>query len=189
MGYDPEGTWNWGGVLAGIGIVAAAIITVATLGVGTGIGAVVAAAAITTGAVMTIAAATDSAMVMDISISASRKKVPGYIKTGVSLVADFSDNGGIYGYGHEGGGIGYSSGMSYSVGTVENFENPKDYSEQFYDINAGYVYGIDYCSAPAENRSFVTRATSISFGSGYNLGVGYDYYSSPVILAKRGKVK
>ena len=58
-GLDPAGEWNWGGVLAGLGVILGTVITVATP-----VGALVAGAAITAGAVTTYAAATDSTMVI-----------------------------------------------------------------------------------------------------------------------------
>ena len=65
MGYDPTGTWDWGGVIIGLALVAAGIITVATAGTAAPVAAtIVAAATTTTGAVMTYAAATDSQMVI-----------------------------------------------------------------------------------------------------------------------------
>ena len=185
MGYDPIGEWNWGGVIAGLGIIAATIIVVATCGVGTGIGAVVAAAAITTGVTMTYAAATDSAMVMDVSISLQIGSDV-YVKGGGSLVIDFSKDGGIYGYGHGGVGAGYSSGCSYSVGLVNNLNSPEDYSRHFLDVNAGSTLGIDHCFDPTKKYYEATRATSITFGNGFNYGIGYDYYSVPIVFTKWG---
>ena len=183
MGYDPTGEWNWGGVLTGLGIIAATVITVATCGVGSGIGAVVAMAAFTTGATMTYSAATDSSMVIDLSFS-YQVDPQTYGKAGVSLVIDFSEDGGIYGYGHIGAGAGTSSGISYSVGTVDNLTKAEDYSRHFIDVNAGSTFGFDHCFDPTEKYSEATKANSITFGNGYNYGVGYDYYSLPLVIVR-----
>ncbi len=68
MGYDPTGNWDWGGVIVGLSLVAAGVIIIGSCGTGTPIGVMLVAAAVTaTGAVTTCAAATDSAMVVDIS--------------------------------------------------------------------------------------------------------------------------
>lgn len=98
-GYDPEGTWNWGGVIAGLGIVAATVITVATFGIASPIGAVVATAAISTGVTIAYAAATDQTAVLDLSFSVTDGTE--YRSIGGSLVIDF-DNGWIEFYGHSG---------------------------------------------------------------------------------------
>lgn len=172
-------------MIAGLGVVAATAITVATFGVGSGLGAIVAAAAITTGVTMTYAAATDSAMVIDTSIS--YQKTPGiYGKIGVSMIFDFSEDGGIYLYNHYGFGYGKSSGFSYSTGLVENFKNPKDYAGDFIDVNALKTVGLDHCYNPRKKYENTTKATSISFAfdlkGDLNCGVGFDYYSNPNVL-------
>ena len=56
----------------------------------------------------------------------------------------------------------------------------------FVDFNAGSTFGIDHCFDPTKNYTDATKATSVTFGNGYNFGVGYDYYSAPVIFAKWG---
>ena len=182
MGYDPTGHWDWGGVIAGLGIIAGTIITVATFGIGSPIGAVVAGAAITTGAVTTCAAATDSAMVVDLSYS---HQVAGtaYVKGGVSLVIDFGgDESNLFFHG--GGGYGYSSGVGYSVGIIDNYEEPQDYAGHFADISAGYNIGIDHCWTPQDGLTHSTQATCITFSPGIGYGVGYDYYSTPLFVSK-----
>lgn len=182
-GFDPNGEWNWGGVAVGAGIIAATIMTVATFGLATPLATVVAAAAISTGATMIFAAATDSAMVMDFSASSPVREA-GYGKTGVSVVVDFKKDGGIYGYGHTGGGLGKSSGGTYSVGVVENLTRPEDYSKSFVDLSVGKNIGIDHCYNPTQDYKDTTKATSVTFGLGSSFGVGYDYYYAPVIIAK-----
>ena len=187
MGYDPTGDINWGGVIAGLGIIAGAAIAIATFGIGTGVGAIVAAAAMTTGATMTYAAATESAMVVDMSGS-YQKKQGVYGKAGISIIVDFSDDGGIYGYSHLGGGYGKSCGFSYSVGLVDNFNKPTDYSKHFVDVNAGNTVGLDHCFDPTRAYSNTTKATTITFGKGSNHGMGYDYYSQPWIIKEWGAI-
>lgn len=186
MGYDPTGEWNWGGVVAGLGIIAATAVTVATFGAGSGLGVLIAAAAITTGATMTYAAATDSAMVIDVSASA-QVEPDKYAKVGFSLIIDFSEDGGIYGYSHIGGGYGKSEGFSYSTGLVDNLSKPEDYSRHFIDINAGYYAGYDHCFDPTKDYNSATKASAITFGTGANFGIGYDYYSTPIIFTKWGE--
>ncbi len=167
-----------------MGIIAATVITVVTCGVGTPLGAVVATAAITTGATMTYAAATDSVMVMDVSLSTPLG--PAYAKAGESIIFDFREGGGIYSYNHKGGGVGKSYGVSYSVGMVYNFDNPEDYSRQFYDFSYCNYIGIDKCTASLQDTS-ATQARCATFGNGLSTGVGYDYYSDPRVLIRWGK--
>ena len=76
--------------------------------------------------------------------------------------------------------------MTYSAGFVDNFLKPDDYAKQFIDINAGYSYGVDHCFDPTRIYESTTRATCISFGQGFNFGVGYDYYFAPWTIAKWG---
>ena len=82
-------------------------------------------------------------------------------------------------YPHAGFGCGYSSGISYSTGIVENYESPYDYANHFIDINAGHNLGLDHCWDPQENHDSATQATSFTFSVGYRYGVGYDFYYSP----------
>ena len=177
MGYDPTGHWNWGGVIAGLGIIAGTVITVATFGIGSPIGAIIAGAAIATGAVTTYAAATDSTMVVDLSYS--KQVLPNYYeKGGGSVVIDFKNDNANF-YPHIGFGKGYSDGLSYSVGMVDNYEHPDDYAKHFIDINVGYNAGFDHCWNPLEKHDSATQATAVTFSSGSSYGVGYDYYFGP----------
>jgi len=170
-----------GGVIAGLGIIAGTIIIVATMGISSPIGAIVAGAAITTGAITTYAAATDSAMVADLSYS-HQTPVGAYAKGGVSLVIDFNrDEANLYIHG--GGGYGYSYGPTYSVGIIDNYDDPQDYAGHFADVSAGYNVGIDHCWTPQDGIKDSTQATSITFASGGSFGTGYDYYSNPVCMA------
>ena len=134
---------------------------------------------------MMIAAATDSSMVIDASVSAGFSIF--YFKVGESLIIDFSENnGGMYLYDHIGGAFGSSTNMVYSTGLVFNFKNPEDYSGGFVDYNFGASYGFDYCHGIKKDPTEITSAASLTFGlvSSAGGGVGYDYYSAPHILAR-----
>lgn len=181
MGYDPTGYWDWGGVVTGLGIIAVTVIIVASCGVATPVAALVAGAAITTGITMTYAAATDSAMVVDLSGSIPSPIPWTYGKGGASIIIDFgSDEANLYLHG--GGGIGYSSGVSYSSGLLSNYENPQDYAKDFTNVSAGFDIGLDHCWTPQDGVTESTQATSVTFSSGLSFGVGYDYYSEPIKL-------
>ena len=185
MGYDPTGTWDWGGVIAGALLVLAGIITVATAGTAAPIAAtIVAAATTTTGAVMTYAAATDSQMVVDVSGSA-QVKFNTYAKGGGALVIDF-DKDEVNLYPHVGGGFGISSGPSYSTGLVQNYETSDDYAGEFVDVFAGSVIGLDHGWSPKDGLINSTQATTITFSSGLGGGTGYDYYFDPIQVLKWG---
>ena len=172
-GTDPSGMFDWGGFLAGIVTVAAGIAVIATGGLAAvPIGAVVT----TTGAVMTTAAATDSAMVMDFSVAIPT--TDGYRKFGGYIVYDFgTDTGGLY-Y-HEGYGVGYvgiGRAFSYSVGIVDNMENPEDYAGPFEDMFAAVNLGIEHCYDPRKPYETATKATTITFSPGFSGGGGHDEY-------------
>ena len=174
MGYDPTGEWDWGGFIVGLAIVAAAVITVATYGVGSPAAALVVGAAVATGATMSYAAATDQAMTVDVSVTYPTTAGE-YTKAGVSIVIDYgNDYSGIYG--HTGRGTGFSSGISGSVGLVSNCDAPEQYEGLFYDSSAGCYLGLDYCYAPSDDPSSACRATSITFGKGKSYGRGVDEY-------------
>ena len=184
-GYDPTGHWDWGGVIVGGVIIAgtgiAALAFASTSAIPAAIA--IAGAGIAVGGTMIYAAATDSTMVVDISNNIPLSIL--YIKGGGSLVIDFeSDN--INGYGHIGGGVGVEVGPSLSVGLVDNYNEPKDYSKWFVDMNAGYFLGGDHCWNPNVDYESATKATSVTIGKGYNVGVGVDYYSQPVQIASWG---
>ena len=179
MGYDPTGHWDWGGVVIGLGIIAATVVTVATFGVATPVGGLIATAAIVTGTAMTYAAATDSTMVIDMSISHQVDET--YGKTGGSIVIDFKNDEANF-YTHCGIGVGVGDGLSYSVGLVSNYDEPSDYALHFVDVNAGNKIGIDHCWNPMEDYNTATKATSITFSSSYGGGIGYDFYSNAVGL-------
>ena len=186
-GYDPTGETNWTGVIVGVMIMIGSII----LSTGTGGAAGTASAAVfATGATVTYAAATDSSMVVDLSYTCPLT-VSEYCKGGVSLITDFGENGGVYGYSHKGLGIGQTMGASYSVGFVDNLKKPEDYSEHFIDMFVSGVIGLEYCFNPTKEYKDTIKAKTISFGIGpsffpYNYGIGYDYYSDPLVFWKWG---
>lgn len=181
-GVDYTGYFNWGGFLTGVGITAVGIaLIIATAGaaapaVAAVAGVAIGAATVSTGVTMMEAAATDSVMVMDISVSMSGDGV----KNGTSLVLDFGEN--TYDvYAHEGytasnGG----SPITYSTGIVFNYETVGDYGGPF--VNAGGScdwLGLDYCRSPDTNIDSVS-AVSITFGlpgtKGVHCYVGWDNY-------------
>ena len=176
-GYDPTGHWDWGGILVGLSIIASVAITVATCGIASPLAAVFAGAAVTTGVVTTYAAATDSTMVIDVSYS--YQITPNtYGKGGASLVIDFEEDE-MNVYAHGGGGRGISSGMSYAVGLVGNYEEAKDYSEYFVDIGVGMNIGIDHGWDPRVPYDVATNSISVTFSSGFSFNAGIDYYYKP----------
>ena len=172
------------GFLVGVAIIVATVITVASYGTLSAAGVVLVAAAITTGATIAHAAATDSTMVVDLSVTISDGEK--YTKHGGSIVVDFKDDEANF-YSHNGLGIGGNSGLSYSTGWVYNYDTPKDYAGDFIDASAGYgAYGVDHCWSPWGNYGSSTKATSITFSYPYTNSVGgsvgYDYYSEPYKL-------
>lgn len=53
-------------------------------------------------------------------------------------------------------------------------------------VNAGNIFGMDYCFDPTRSYELTTKATSVTFGSGIGFGMGYDYYLSPLIILRWG---
>ena len=182
MGYDPTGYWDWGGVLTGIAILLGAAAYAYSFGCTSLESATTTVAMATTGTTMIYAAATDSVMVLDMSYS-QQMSGDAYAKYGGAFVIDFEDNNVNY-YSHAGGGKGYSQGLSYSVGLVDNYATPEDYQGHFVDTNVGCYIGIDHCWNPLDNHETATQATALTFSSGYSFGVGYDYYTSPLLVFK-----
>ncbi|MBR5678461.1 MAG: RHS repeat-associated core domain-containing protein, partial [Paludibacteraceae bacterium] len=179
-GVDPNGTWNWGGVLTGLGLVAAGVVLAAAAVASGGtlipvIAAGVSACAMATGATMTYAAATDSVLVTDYSVS-HQTGAGTYVKVGISNVVDYKTNS-FESYSHVGGGLGASSGLSYSTGIVENYHNPGDYAGPFVDISVTNGMGVDHCFSPEKPYKDTVKATSISFTApGFSAAVGWDNY-------------
>jgi hypothetical protein len=173
MGYDPTGYANGWGVFTGILLLAAGVsCIVASAGAATPVGTALMIQAGTllgvTGVVTTGCAVEESVMVMDVSVSdplSSEKK-------GMSLVIDFEDSSfdlyGHYGYSASTGG----SPVTYSVGTVNNYENSGDYGDNF--VNAGGSvgwFGVDYCRSPDLDPASCS-AKSFTFGIPCTKGSG-----------------
>ena len=192
MGVDPTGCWNWGGfwagvatVVVGVAIIAAAVATAGAAAplaaaaistVGTAVGAAVTA----TGAATTYAAATETPMVVDVSVT------DGYTndKHGYSVVIDFeSDSVSFDTYYHYGKtSAGYS--FAYGVGFVDGYDEPGDYGGYFIDGTASYShngidYGIDVCTDPSEPFAKCSAAlltVGVSAPNSKPVNVGVDYY-------------
>ena len=180
MGYDPMGNWDWAGVFVGVSIIVVTTIVIAVVGVTTTVGTVATVAALTTGAVITYLAAQDDTAVIDVSYSI--QVTPNhYVKAGISFVIDFQDDT-VNTYPHIGIGKGMGSGFGYSVGEVDNYDDPEDYAEHFVDINLGNNYGVDHCWNPLEPHGEATQATSFTFSLGHSFGIGYDYFFGPFQL-------
>ena len=181
-GFDPAGTVDWGGVVVGLGIIAATSVAVATLGIGTPLALVVVGAAISTGGTMMYAAATESAMVIDLSYTTPRRFHAGF-KGGYSIVVDFSSRT-AYGYSHGGGNYGFGGGLSYSTGIVFNYNNPEDYEEEFLDFSTGGAVGVDICLSPEKPLKKTTGAVSLTFSAPGSKGAsgGVDYYGRAELL-------
>lgn len=130
-----------------------------------GIATLVTAAAITYGVVE------EETIVLDLSYSLPIASGLSF-KVGGSLLLDF-EGGNIEFYTHTGGATGYSSGFSYSVGKVWNYNNPGDYAGPFVFEGGGCFVGGDLCYAPKMGG---TAAASLTFSMGYSTYVGYDYY-------------
>ena len=119
-------------------------------------------------------------LVVDASVSFQNTPVT-YRKYGAAFVIDF-DRTEINMYPHVGAGIGLSSGPSISIGYVGNYETPDDYARDFLDVNLGYYVGLDHCFNPYESHKTASQATALTIGTGFNSGVGYDFYSSPILI-------
>lgn len=140
----------------------------------------------TTGLVMTKAAATDETMVVDVSATDGTT----HTKTGYSVVVDFnSDSTSLEVYDHYGQTTSGTN-VTYSVGYVYNYDSPGDYGGEFVDAGGTYSingaeYGIDVCTDP--NKPFTgCYAVLATFGMGVPLSAhgnisfsgGLDYYNS-----------
>ena len=177
MGYDPTGHWDWGGVILGAGIIAGTIYLAAK---GLLLDPTVIAGCLTTGGVMIYAAATDSVMVLDLSGTQQAAR-PIYGKAGGTLLIDFNKDE-MFLYGHVGVGVGYSTGVAYSVGIVTNYENPEDYSKHFIGGSIGGEIGVNHCWSPDYKHCEAPQATSLTFtkSPGITIGAEYDFYSNPI---------
>ena len=192
MGYDPAGFWNWGGFFTGVAIavVGAAIIaaTVATGGAAApvaataiyALGGAVGTAVTATGTVTAYSAATETPMVVDVSVT------NGYTrdKHGYSVVIDFeSDSVAFDTYYHYGKSTaGYN--MTYGVGIVYGYDDPGSYGGYFVDGTASYThngidYGFDVCtdpSVPFQKCSAVLFTVGVSAPNSKPINGGVDYY-------------
>ena len=191
MGY-----WNWRGFIAGVAIAAVGIaVIVATAYTGGAAAPLAIAAAKTvataigigitaTGAVTSYAAATEKAMVVDVSSSDGAT----HDKKGYSVVIDFdTDSVGIDTYYHQ-GKTSDKYGATYSVGLVDGYEKPGDYGGPFIDVGATYSYngvnlGIDVCTdptAPFSKCSAYSGTIGVSFPAApagkVSPYIGIDYY-------------
>ena len=174
MGYDPTGNWDWGGVLVGAGLMGTSIVAAAVLAIFGGpvsTPVILATAGVfAAGAVVTYAAATDSAIVVDISGAAMSPLQPVYRKAGASAVIDFK-NDNVNVYPHLGLGVGIPSSLGISAGLVKNYEEPENYAGPFIGGNIGYWLGVDHCWDPRKKHAEATQATSATFSSGFGIGV------------------
>ena len=184
--YDPTGNWSWGGVLAGLAIAAVGVVaivaTVATGGAATPLAAsllyttclTAGCATTATGLSIVHAAANDSVVVLDLTVSAQRKR------QGASLVMDFG-NRTCELYAHVGYGTSDGPGISWSAGAVSGYDKLGDYAGDFIEQGASYNgSGLSYCQDPSMPFREGPRATSMSFSFGikrFIAGVSYDYYS------------
>lgn len=134
-----------------------------------------------TGTVMTVAAAEETTAVADLSLSVTNNMQS--TKCGLSLVVDFN-TGAIELYPHVGFSEGSSSGFTYSVGFVENYNGLGDYGGAFLQSGVGYYWGINHCFDPYSSYDEAVKATTITFGSGASWGVGYDWYFDSIVIKK-----
>ena len=180
MGYDPEGTWNWGKFLAvaAIGVALAAVV-VASGGSALAVGMVA-----VTALVASYAAGKESAMVLDFSVSGS---LPNQSKKiGLSVVIDFKTMK-IEGYYHSGYALsmernsksGISANASYSVGIIDNYVGQGSYGGAFISAGASCSrVGVEHCFDPNKPHDEAVNATCITFSavSNYSVYGAYDYY-------------
>jgi len=177
MAVDYTGYFHLGGFLVGLGLaVAGGLLILGTGGAATPVVTLAGYAILATGVTMAKTAALDEAMVIDLSISSSESGT----KTGACVVFDFDES--TYDIYHHGGYTATIGGgpITYSVGTVFNYDEIGDYGGEF--VNVGITYnwlGVDYCRAPDANFDSAA-ALSLTFGlpginkfGGY---VGWDYY-------------
>ena len=170
-GIDPTGMWNWGGFLFGLGLAVTSIVIAACVPATIP----VAVPAVATGASFVTAAATDSAVVLDISFTTQINPAE-YGKAGASLVIDYGNNETVSAYAHHGRGSGVSTGITLSAGVVENMDSPQDYAGDFADHNVSLGGGLSYSYNPNKPLKESTRALFFSYGGGLSFGIGHDIY-------------
>ena len=177
MNIDPTGYWSWKNFAIGAVATVVAVVTaiVVTAPVSLPVAALVVGATATTGAALTYGYADEAQIVMDTSFTF------GPVKAGGSLVVDF-DDGNVELYPHIGYNGGVGSGLSYSVGVIENYSGPGSYKGPFVDAGGGFFVGVDHCFDPRYPYDETVKATSITFSTGPSGYVGYDWYFDPITL-------
>ena len=183
-GYDPTGTWDWGGVIAGLAIfavgTASLMLTVATAGTASplaavaisAVGTIVSAATYATGVVVTTGAATDGTIVSDFTYTVGGER------KGVSIVTDFK-NDTCELYTHAGAGTSDSVGISYSTGHVYDYNDLGDYSGDFVEGSlSGGGFGFSYSQDPNKKLNTGCRAYCFGFSTpgAVSSGLSYDYF-------------
>ena len=143
------------------------IISTATL-----LGFIIGAAVLTTVGAITYGIIAEETIVVDISYTNTKKD-----KYGGSILFDFEE-GNIEFYPHYGQTFGMSSGISYAVGKVHNYDGPGSYGGFFVFAGGGYYLGADACLNPFNIEG--PSATSITFSSSGSAYVGWDYYITPL---------
>ena len=186
MGYDPTGHWDWGGVAVGVALVVGSCVALYYGSWQTEPTLSATIAVMTTGIVMIYAAATDSAMVVDLS-GTLQTGMPIYGKAGGMLLIDFKNDEAFL-YGHSGVGVGYSTGLTYSVGLVSNYTTPEDLSGPSLALSGGAAIGGSHSWSPIDGYCESSKVTALSFsiGSGASVGFEYEYYTDPIPLFNWG---
>jgi hypothetical protein len=135
---------------------------------------------------MIYAAATDSAMVVDLS-GTLQTGMPIYGKAGGMLLIDFKNDEAFL-YGHSGVGVGYSTGLTYSVGLVSNYTNPEALSGPSLALSGGAAIGASHSWSPEDGYCESAKVTALTFskGSGASIGLEFEYYTDPIPLFNWG---
>ena len=169
MGYDPEGTWNWGKFLA-----VAALAIVATVAVvATGGTALAVAATVVTGTVLALAAGAETTAVLDLSYTTTKNE-----RYGISLVLDFKNMDAEV-YGHFGKSYGnVSPGFGYSVGMVQNYDGKGSYGGFFANAGGNLGIGGEYAFDPFASPEKAVRSYTFTFSNSKLFSVygGYDIF-------------
>ena len=134
------------------------------------------AIALTAGTTLGYAAITGEPVVFDVSYTWANFLFPGVnLKGGISAIVDLKDKY-IEFYLHLGLSFGLSSGWSFAVGSLENYEKQGDYEGVFIFGGGGYYGGLDHCFGPFDPYKESVKATAITIGTGTSLYAGVDYY-------------
>ena len=197
-GYDPAGTFNvWGFICGALYVGAGIALAVATCGASIPATAALATAAVATatmgtGLNMMSAAANDSAMVVDLSVTLPMDNQTS-VKYGCTVLLDYSDQDiDAYAYTHDGITRGSSHSLVYSSGVVTNYDGPDSYAGPFHDVSYGGLCGWDYCWNPEKGpikgtgaASFYIDITKVMMPDvplGNSASFGVDNYSDPIPL-------